>query len=74
MDAFSLLYSKLLLAKLRLFAFGSLLTYVAALFVTSVCRLLRCQTPFLKVADSKPILSKFFTDSRFISTFSYCTL
>ena len=45
-DAFSLLYSKLLLAKLSLFyvvplllnCFGNLLAYVAALFVTYVCR------------------------------------
>ena len=44
----SVLYSKLLLAKLSLFVFGatfaewlgSLLAYVAALFVTSICRLL----------------------------------
>ena len=47
-DAFSLIYSKLLLAKLCLFVFGdtfaasigNLLAYVASLFVTSVCRLL----------------------------------
>ena len=43
--AFTLLYSKLLLAKLCLFLFGAtwcigyLLAYVAALFVTTVCRL-----------------------------------
>ena len=44
-DAFSLFYSKLLLAKLNLFVFGAtflnrignLLAYVVALFVTSVC-------------------------------------
>ena len=48
LDAFNLIYSNLLLAKLCLFVFGAillhrignLLAYVAALFVTSVCRLL----------------------------------
>ena len=44
-DGFSLLYSKLLIAKLSLFIFGAeshwqLLAYVAALFVTSVFRLI----------------------------------
>ena len=47
-DAFSLFYSKLLSAKLSLFVMvrlllnciGKLLAYVAALFVTSVCKLL----------------------------------
>ena len=46
-DAFILLYSKLLLAKLSLFvcdvvlnSIGNLLAYLAALFVTIVCRLL----------------------------------
>ena len=41
------------------------LAYVAVSFLTSVCRLLtsvaemaRCETPFLEVADSKPISSK----------------
>ena len=45
-DAFSLLYPKLLLAKLCLFEFGAtfaelywqFISMVAALFVTSVCR------------------------------------
>ena len=48
MDAFSLLYSKLLLAKLGLIGFGvtfaalnwQFLAYLVALFVTSVCWLL----------------------------------
>ena len=47
-DAFSLFYSKLLFAKLSLFLFSlilpnridNLLAYVAALFMTSICRLL----------------------------------
>ena len=44
-DAFSWLYSKLLMAKLSVFVFGAeslgnSLAFVAALFVTSVCRLL----------------------------------
>ena len=47
-DAFGLLFSKLLLAKLNLIflvplllnCFGILIAYLAALFVTSVCRLL----------------------------------
>ena len=46
MDAFSLLYSKLIPAKFCLLVFGvtfaemfgNLLAFVAALFVTSVCR------------------------------------
>ena len=43
-DVFCLLYSKLMIAKLSLFVLvlnriGNLLAYVAALFVTSVCRL-----------------------------------
>ena len=49
MNAFSLLYSKKLLAKLFFFLYlvslllhgvGNLLAFVAALFVTSVCQLL----------------------------------
>ena len=56
MDAFNLLYSKLLLAKLCLFdlmpfllkCFGNLVAYVAAYFVTSVCRWLGGRVGFLE--------------------------
>ena len=66
MDAFSLLYSKLYLQNsvylylvpLLLHRIGNLLAYVAALFATSVCRLLSVLGR--EVAVSKPIFSKIF--------------